>query len=166
MGFEPGGRADKYGNRYEDLFFAKLLLRLIEEKYTWIISEPLNKFRDIMEFSLEDRKGTQCVYQCKGSNGTHTVWSLADLRKYQVLQKARNVIEANRNVTYHFVSSISCGELGELCRRARTNSSPEEFIQYQLTNVTIKKLFYQCVEEFGHACNESTGFVFVVSRLP
>ena len=153
MGFEPGGRADKYGNRYEDLFFAKLLLRMIEEKYTWIISEPLNKFRDIMEFSLEDRKGTQCVYQCKGSNGTHTVWSLADLRKYQVLQKARNVIEANRNVTYHFVSSISCGELGELCRRARTNSSPEEFIQYQLTNVTIKKLFYQCVEEFGLSSN-------------
>ena len=94
-----------------------------------------------MEFSLEDRKGTQCVYQCKGSNGTHTVWSLADLRKYQVLQKARNVIEANRNVTYHFVSSISCGELGEQCRRARTNSSPEEFIQYQLTNVTIKSYF-------------------------
>ena len=34
MSLEPGGRADKYGNKYENRYLAKLLLRLVKEDIT------------------------------------------------------------------------------------------------------------------------------------
>ena len=40
-------------------------------------------------------------------------------------------------------------ELDELCKRARTNSSPEDFINFQLTNDAIRRMFNDCVVEFG-----------------
>ena len=32
MSLEPGGRADKYGNKYENRYLAKLLIRLAKEE--------------------------------------------------------------------------------------------------------------------------------------
>lgn len=58
-------------------------------------------------------------------------------------------------------------ELDELCKRARTNSSPEEFVNYQLTNVTIRKVFDDCATEFGFDKNnpdESKQLVFVLAH--
>lgn len=80
MSLEPGGRADKYGNRYENRYLAKLLLRLVQEEITSVIVEPLGENSDSVEFVAEQKDGTVLFYQCKASNTTHTSWSISDLR--------------------------------------------------------------------------------------
>ena len=50
MSLEPGGRSDKYGNKYENGYLAKLLLRLVNEKLTSVTVEPLGPNRDSVEF--------------------------------------------------------------------------------------------------------------------
>ena len=71
MSLEPGGRADKYGNKYENRYLAKLLLRLVKEELTSVTVEPLGVNSSSVEFISEQKDGTVKHYQCKASNTTH-----------------------------------------------------------------------------------------------
>ena len=134
MSFEPGGRADKYGNEYENRYLAKLLLRLVKEEITYVVVEPLGEFSDSVEFVAGLEDGSVHYYQCKGSNAERNSWTLSDLERYNVLNRAREIIETGGSKYYHFISPLKYNELDELCKRARTNSSADEFINSQLTN--------------------------------
>ena len=79
MSLEPGGRADKYGNKYENRYLAKLLLRLVKEELTSVTVEPLGVNSSSVEFISEQKDGTVKHYQCKASNTTHSSWSIFDL---------------------------------------------------------------------------------------
>ena len=149
MSLEPGGRADKYGNKYENRYLAKLLLRLINEDLTSVTVEPLGINSDSVEFISEQKDGIVKHYQCKASNTTHSSWSISDLRRYKVFERAKEIISADIKNLYYFISPLQYNELDELCKRARTNSSPEDFINFQLTNNTIKRMFNDCIVEFG-----------------
>lgn len=149
MSLEPGGRADKYGNKYENRYLAKLLLRLVREELISITVEPLGDNSNSVEFISEQKDGTIKHYQCKASNTTHSSWSILDLRKYKVFERAKEIISADIKNLYYFISPLQYNELDELCKRARTNSSPEDFINFQLTNDAIRRMFNDCVVEFG-----------------
>ena len=149
MSLEPGGRADKYGNKYENRYLAKLLLRLVREELISITVEPLGENSNSVEFISEQKDGTIKHYQCKASNTTHSSWSILDLRKYKVFERAKEIISADIKNLYYFISPLQYNELDELCKRARTNSSPEDFINFQLTNDAIRRMFNDCVVEFG-----------------
>lgn len=149
MSFEPGGRSDKYGNEYENRYFAKLLLRLIREDIAAVIVEPLGPNSNSVEFVTEQKDNTTKYYQCKASNTTHKSWSISDLKKYDVFSRAKRIILNNENSYYYFISPLQYGELDELCIRARTNSSPEDFVAYQLTNNKIRATFNDCAIAFG-----------------
>lgn len=149
MSLEPGGRADKYGNKYENRYLAKLLLRLVREELISITVEPLGDNSNSVEFISEQKDGTIKHYQCKASNTTHSSWSILDLRKYKVFERAKEIISADIKNFYYFISPLQYNELDELCKRARTNSSPEDFINFQLTNDAIRRMFNDCVVEFG-----------------
>lgn len=142
MSLEPGGRADKYGNKYENQFLAKLLLRLAREKLVSIIVEPLGPNSDSVEYIAEE-DGRINHYQCKGSNSTKKFWSVADLNRYDVWNRAREIVSDVRNY-YYFISPVPYNEIDELCKRARTNLSPQQFVEYQLNNDTICKQFKEC----------------------
>ena len=58
MSLEPGGRADKYGNKYENRYLAKLLLRLVREELISITVEPLGDNSNSVEFISEQKDGT------------------------------------------------------------------------------------------------------------
>lgn len=149
MSLEPGGRSDKYGNKYENGYLAKLLLRLVNEKLTSVTVEPLGPNSDSVEFYTTQKDNTIKYYQCKASNSTHKSWSVSDLQRYNVFQRAKRIILSAENSYYYFISPLQYDELDELCKRARTNSSPEEFVSYQLTNVPIRNLFNDCATQFG-----------------
>ena len=95
MSLEPGGRADKYGNKYENRYLAKLLLRLVREELISITVEPLGDNSNSVEFISEQKDGTIKHYQCKASNTTHSSWSILDLRKYKVFERAKEIISAD-----------------------------------------------------------------------
>lgn len=102
MSFERGGRADKYGNRYEDRYLAKLLLRLVREEFASITVEPLGINKDSVEYVAEQKDGTFNHYQCKGTNGNFPSWRFCDLKKHNVFSRAKEIIEAGgKNAYYH-----------------------------------------------------------------
>lgn len=106
MSFERGGRADKYGNRYEDRYLAKLLLRLVREEFASVTVEPLGINKDSVEYVAEQKDGTVNHYQCKGTNGNFTSWRFCDLKKHNVFSRAKEIIEAGGKM--HIISFLLC----------------------------------------------------------
>ena len=104
MSLERGGRGDKEGNRYEDRFFAKLLLELLLEKLISIEVEPLGKEGEGAEFVATAPNGERRYYQCKGANGTNTSWRSYDLKHHNVFRHSKEHILSGKNHTYHAVS--------------------------------------------------------------
>jgi len=141
MSLEIGGRSDKYGNEYENQYLARLLLRVVSGEYKSVIVEPLGENKDYVEYIATDKNGYNWHYQCKASNTTHTHWSMYDLSKHDVFKRARIIVNESPNNHYVFISPLTYGELTELCKRAGTNSSIEEFKTYQLNNNIIKATF-------------------------
>lgn len=148
MSFESGGRADKYGNQYENRYLAKLLLRVLNEQLVSLQVEPLGPEGDGVEYISIDACGKKTYYQCKASNTTHNSWSMYDLTTHDVFRRSKKFVEGGTNHYYQFVSPLQYGELDELCQRARTNSSAEDFIRYQLTNQRLRDTFNDCAKYY------------------
>lgn len=148
MSLETGGRADKYGNQYENQYLVRLFLRLIMGMYKSVVVEPLGKDSDSIEYVATDNENLCWHFQCKASNGTHTKWSPADLEKYDVFKRSKSILKNSPNNRYVFVSPVGYGELDELCKRARTNESIHDFKNYQLNNRNIKTIFSDCANYY------------------
>ena len=114
MSLEPGGRSDKYGNKYENRYFAKLLLQLVKENLTWVIVEPFGLYQDSAEFITEQKDTAIQYYQCKASNKTQQSWSIADLQRYNVFSRAKEIILNEHNNHYYFIPPLQYNELDEL----------------------------------------------------
>ncbi len=149
MSLEKGGRADKLGNRYENRFLAKLLIRLVEEKIVFLEVEPLGETGDGVEYIAEYANGKTYFYQCKASNKTATKWTVADLQRLNIFDKARKHVLRNTNNEYHFISPLPYEGIADLCDRARTNHSLDDFLQSQLTNAKLRNAFSDLVKHFN-----------------
>lgn len=91
----PGGIADKVGNEYEKHYLAILLLRLVMGELASITVEPVGPNKDSVEYTAVDKAENRYHYQCKLSNGTHNNWRTCDLKKYDVFNRAREIIETD-----------------------------------------------------------------------
>lgn len=149
MSLEPGGRAEKYGDEYENRYLARLLLRLVREELTSVIVEPVGENSDSVEFVAERKDGSQEYIQCKASNSTKASWSVSDLQKYKVFCRAKQILSGNERATYFFISPLAYNELDELCKRARSTPSAEALGQFQLTNRDIREAYSKSANAFG-----------------
>ncbi len=147
MSLEMGGRADKYGNQYENRYLARLLLRLVNEEISSVTVEPLGADSDSVEF-ISEHEGIKEYYQCKASNIDHDSWTIADLKRYKVFSRAKQIVLGGEGQEYFFISPLQYRQLDELCKRARTNASAREFVDYQLTSASLKERFNACANEF------------------
>lgn len=127
MSFERGGRGGKDGNRYEDRFFAKLVLDLLLEKLVSIEVEPLGLEGEGVEFVATTPDGERRYYQCKGSNGISTKWNLDDLNLHSVFKQTKKHILSDPNHAYYFISPVPYDELDTLCNRAKNCHNADEF---------------------------------------
>ncbi len=148
MSQEPGGRSGKTGLEYEKHYLAVLLLRLVTGELTSITVEPVGENKDSVEYTAVDKAGNRYHYQCKLSNGTQNKWRTCDLKKYNVFNRAREIVETDPKNIYVFVSPLSYGELDQLCDRARTSASVED-LKNQLTNKEIQKSWEDCAGQLG-----------------
>ena len=149
MSLETGGRADKIGNAYENRFLAKLFLRLIDEKIKAVIVEPLGEESIGVEYIVLNNDNTKTYYQCKASNAMHDHWRITDLKKHCIFEQSKKLIEQNPRAEYKFISPLSYRGLSELCDRARSNNSPEDFVKYQLTNKQYLEIFKECANAYN-----------------
>lgn len=167
MSLEPGGRSDKYGNQYENRYLAKLLLRVISGQFKSIIVEPLGKDKDSVEYIATDMNDIEFHYQCKASNNTQTHWRVCDLQNHNVFKRSQKIIETDIRNRYVFVSPLTYGELPELCKRARTHTSIDEFKNYQLNNTEIKRTFDDCAKYYDLDTGDDEQFaklVYILSK--
>lgn len=164
MSLLPGGRTDKTGNEYEKHYLAILLLRLVNGELTSITVEPVGPNKDSVEYTAVDKAGNRYHYQCKLSNGTHNNWRTCDLKKYDVFNRAREIIETDPKNIYVFVSPLNYGELDQLCNRVRTSASVEN-LRNQLTNKEIQKAWEDCAEQLGLDISNDTDAQYLMSIL-
>lgn len=165
MSLEPGGRSDKYGNQYENQYLARLLLRVVSGQLKSIIVEPLGKDKDSVEYIATDTNGIKLHYQCKASNNTQTHWRVCDLQSHNVFKRSQKIIESDIRNRYVFVSPLTYGELSELCKRAGTHSSIDEFKNYQLNNKDIKQTFFDCAKYYDLDTSDDEQFARLVNIL-
>ena len=143
---EKGGRADKLGNRYEGLFTVKFLLKLIEEEVSSITIEPMGDEEEGVDLWVKNKDGSRECYQCKGRNASNENWRMGDLAAKGIFSKAKKQLDADTNISYHFVSPLTNTMLKDIAARARNSSGdPEHFYEHQI--VFVKGVNDSKVEE-------------------
>jgi DNA polymerase III delta prime subunit len=135
MALENSGRADKFGNRYEDLWLVSKYLDLCEEKILGVTVEPIGNLEDGVDIWCRNHDTSLTLYQCKSRNAHKEYWSIADLKARGLLSKAKKHILKNPSNRYTLVSAIGSIAVNDLSLRARnTNGINKDLLEFQVKN--------------------------------
>jgi hypothetical protein len=129
---EPGGRADKLGNEYEQLWVVRQLLLVLQGEAFSVLWEGLGGDERGIDVWVGHSDGTRTGYQCKRQNGSKGNWSISDLQK--VLKNAEFQLGRDSKYRFGFVSSDPVLYLRDLVERTeRCNRDPAQYITYLTT---------------------------------
>jgi hypothetical protein len=133
MGFEPGGLANKLGNRYEGRWVAKQLLRLLNEEIRSVTVEAVGDDEHGVDLWLEQNGGVRQAQQCKARNKSKEFWSINDLKAKGILKYVQFQLDANSQHEFAFVSAVGATLFQDICNSARrSNRNAEDFFKYQI----------------------------------
>ncbi len=146
MSMLTGGRADKYGNDYENWWMVRQLIRLIEgEIETICIEDPRVEKAECL---ITSQDGDE-LHQNKRSRASGS-WTLSKLG-----QNGEKILEAifrqliGNTRTFHFVSGSDAPELKALSEQARLVSTVKEFEEYVISVETHEKTYQALSDEWG-----------------
>lgn len=141
MGFEPGGRADKLGNRYEGRWVAKQLLRLLNEEISSVTIEAIGDDEKGVDLRIELKNGKRQAQQCKARNRSKESWSIGDLKARDILENLRIQLDRDSRNEFVLISGIPATLFGDICDSARnSNGNSEDFYRYQIQSVGTERL--------------------------
>lgn len=133
MAFEPGGYADKLGNRYEGRWVARQLLLLLNEQIRSVTLESVGDDEAGVDLWVERNDGGREAQQCKAENGSKRHWSLADLKSRGVLGHLRSQLERDSRFEFTLVSGSPAPHLRDLSRSAKDSTgNAESFYRDQI----------------------------------
>lgn len=139
MAYEIGGRADKYGNRFEYNWIVYKLLDVLEEKIACVILEALGKDENGVDLWIIDNDGNKEGQQCKGRDGSEEHWSFASVNEKGLWNVWKQQLDRENNVFVSLVSPLAFTLLEDITVRARNNNgNPNEFYKIQICNSGIK----------------------------
>jgi hypothetical protein len=142
MSLIPGGRADKFGNRFERIWVVSLALEVIEGRLSTIKWEPLGAEGEGVECVVTQPDGLKKYHQCKIQNGNEGKWSVADLGANGVLVNAKRHLEADPRCKFFFVSSDPVPALRDMAMHAMScDDNPSDFVSHCLNSQASKKDF-------------------------
>ncbi|EGU39376.1 NACHT domain-containing protein [Vibrio splendidus] len=132
MALEAGGYAEKLGNRYESNWIAYQLLRLLQEKISYVTVEPIGDDEVGVDLVIGNNDGSHEHHQCKASSGNSEYWLLSKLHSSNILKNAS--FQINRGATeFHLVSPLSSRIISDLCESAlNSNAMPFDFLEHQV----------------------------------
>ncbi len=137
MAFEPGGLADKLGNRYEGRWVAKQLLRLLNEEIHSVTVEAIGDGERGVDLWIQKNNGAKQAQQCKARNGSNGSWSINDLRGRGVLSYLQFQLDRDPSIEFGFISGIGATLFHDICESARnSNQNPEDFFNYQVKAIS------------------------------
>jgi len=136
MGFEPGGMAEKLGNRYEGRWVVKQLLRLLNEEIKSVTVELIGPDEQGVDLLVVKKDGARQLQQCKARFGSRESWSIAALRSTGILGHLKDHLSRDPKQEFAFVSAIPARTFGDICDSARnSDDSPKDFFQFQIQQV-------------------------------
>lgn len=144
MSYEKGGRADKFGNKFENNWVIKNLLDVILEKKAYVQLEALGEDEAGVDIWVADNHGKKEAQQCKGRNGTDDYWTYSSVNKKGLWNTWKKQLDRDENICVSLVSPLSFIPLEGICQRARNNdNNPFDFYNTQIlkSGGGIKTLF-------------------------
>ncbi|MEN8130113.1 MAG: hypothetical protein ABFS45_07930 [Pseudomonadota bacterium] len=136
MGFEPGGMADKLGNRHEGRWVAKQLIRLLNEEIQSVTVELIGPDEEGVDLLVVSKDGIRQLQQCKARFGSHNSWSVNALASRGVLSHLETHLSRDPQQEFVLVSGIPTQTFADICDSARnSNDNPQDFFQYQIQEV-------------------------------
>lgn len=149
MSFEPGGRTDKAGNRFEIRYFILQLLKVIEEDISSATIEALGEDEKSTDIWIEKNDGVRESQQCKGRYANNDNWSFSAIDRYGIFKDWKYHLDRNPNYSVSLVSPISFTVFEDIIKRAKnTSSNPNDFYENQ-----IKKSDDKMLKFYNDYCN-------------
>lgn len=148
MAFELGGRADKFGNRYERRYFVSLMAKVLQGGLLSVQSEPTGDDESGTDIIVEYQGGRKDFHQCKARNGSNEHWTMSALARHKVFQHIKEHVKTEQN-HFVFVTALPFVALNDLCLAARNSDSCQRFVTNQLTTHGRKNLFDQWRKNLG-----------------
>ena len=148
MAFELGGRADKFGNRYERRYFVSLMAKVLQGGLLSVQSEPTGDDESGTDIIVEYQGGRKDFHQCKARNGSNEHWTTSALARHKVFQHIKEHVKTEQN-HFVFVTALPFVALNDLCLAARNSDSCQRFVTDQLTTHDRKNLFDQWRKNLG-----------------
>lgn len=152
MALEPGGYADKLGNRYEGRWVVLQLLRVLNEDLRSVTCERVGEDQDGVDLSVEYANGVRRDQQCKIRNRGKNDWSIADLHQRGILTAMRRHLDLGPINQFALVTPLPSIFLHDISESARNSSGdPEDFFNYQIEAVgeDRRKGFRQFCKHLG-----------------
>ena len=133
MAFEPGGYANKLGNRYEGRWVARQMLLLLSEQLASITVESVGEDEVGVDIWITRHDGKREAQQCKAENGTKSQWTLDDLARRGVLTNLKMQLQRDSSFRFAFVSSTPANQLRDLSRSASDSAGKAQtFYDHQI----------------------------------
>ncbi|MDU4861722.1 MAG: hypothetical protein E6356_11005 [Terrisporobacter othiniensis] len=131
--YELGGRADKFGNRYESRWVVNQLIRIIKEEIDSVILEVIGEEEKGVDIVVINKDGSREYHQCKGRNASNETWEIADLNNKGILQNAKGHLDRCSTSKFVLVSPAPCLMLHSFHERALNSSeNSQDFYEYQI----------------------------------
>ncbi len=133
MALEPGGYADKLGNRYEGRWVVRQLLRVLNEDLRSVTCEAVGDDEEGVDLWIEHLDGVRQDQQCKIRNVSKNDWSIVDLWQRGVLATMKAHLDRGPENQFALVTPLPSILLHDISQSARNSSGdPEEFFRYQI----------------------------------
>jgi len=152
MAFEPGGYAEKLGNRHEGRWVVKQLLRLLNEDINSVTLEAVGDDERGVDLIVLNNDGIRQFQQCKARNASKECWDIGDLKNRRILQNMQFQLDRDPKNEFGFVTGVPASVLGDICESARHSSGdPEVFYKHQIEEVgqSRRMLFCRFCEYLG-----------------
>lgn len=147
MSLEPGGLAEKIGNRYESSWITFQLLRLLDEKISYVQVEPVGEDEDAVDVIVGNLDGSKEHHQCKIGQKSVEAWTVATLESKDLLTKGfAHILSGSKS--YKVISRIGFRLLEDICESARNSTdSSLEFFEHQI------KISQERIKLFEELCS-------------
>ena len=147
MAYPKGGRADKYGNRFEYNWAIFELLDVIEEKILSVTLEAVGEDEKGVDLWIKNKDGSMEGQQCKGRNRSKENWTFYEASQLNIFTNWKKHLDYSETNRVSLVSPISFTLLEDLTTASRNINmdEPDFFVDEQVfgknTGKETKSLF-------------------------
>lgn len=132
MANETGGRADKYGNKYEKNCIINYYIDVVREKIKYCSFEKIGDDEKGTDIIIEDFKNVKTLIQCKERNVDANSWSLSKLSSKKILDNWLFHLNRDKSYLVGLQTPLSSIQLEDLIKCARNTDSPDNFYANQI----------------------------------